>query len=87
MDGIIPSDYISYKYDQFWWIGMTSEVDFQSKYVVVMFMHLHRSSKQWPSKDDICWLSWDDVKVKRTPPTTRLGHIYDIEEDYHCIFM
>jgi len=51
-------NYISCKYDAFWWVGMIVEIDQTQQDIKIKFMHPHGPSMKfsWPPRDDICWV-------------------------------
>ena len=69
------------KYDLFWWIGVIEEIDDEQNDAKIRFMHPHGPSMNftWPSTDDICWIPIANILTPITAPTTRSGHIYNIE--------
>ena len=48
--------YIACIYEDFWWIGMVSEVNIDEQDVMVEFLHPHRPQKnfKWPRNPDRC---------------------------------
>ena len=50
--------YLLCKYDDFYWIGMVSDIDILNNDFMVKFMHPKYPNRSfyWPSREDICWV-------------------------------
>ena len=70
-------DYLSYLYDNKWWVAIITNVDKEEEDVQVKFMHSSGPSRpfQWSRVDDICW-----VLCKFDISITSSGRIYSIVE-------
>ena len=44
-------------YDEYFWLGMASEIDKENEDVLVMLMHLHFPTRSftWPDRGYVCW--------------------------------
>ena len=53
MDTLKVTEFILFKYDKSYWIGMLNEIDIAEQDVMVKFMHLHCPFIKhfWPSSD------------------------------------
>ena len=70
-------DYLSYLYDNKWWVVIITNVDKEEEDVQVKFMHSSGPSRsfQLPHVDDICWVLW-----KTNISITSSGRFYGILE-------
>ena len=55
--------FISCLNENFWWVGMITEIDKESREIKVNFMHPNGSSTSffWPSREDKWWFPMEHV--------------------------
>ena len=87
-DGILPFEFVAYKYDDFWWVGIIEEMDSKYKDATVIFMHLMVQKKRftWQSTADVWWTPIANILMKLLVPMMRPGRIYDnISDNFNTI--
>jgi hypothetical protein len=82
------SQYLFCKYDDFYWLGMVSEVDKENDDFMVKFMHPHYPSRSyyWPNRDDNCWVPRMNVICLVKTPSTSSGRQYQISKEDENLF-
>jgi len=80
------SQYSICKYDDLYWIGITSEIDSSPSDINVTFMHPHYPirSYRWPASEDVCWEpSTHIITTTKTPSMSSVsGRRYHISSYY-----
>ena len=68
---IIPNnqDYVAVTYNHHWWIGLVVAVESLSMEAKIKFMSPHGPTRNffWPQRDDICWVSNDNILKLLSP--------------------
>ena len=77
------SQFVSCRYDTFWWIGMIENIDENASDLKIKFLHPHGPSKSfyWPSRDDTCYVPITNILCLISPPSTSTGRTYKILDD------
>ena len=77
---VAGNNYIACKYDGRWWIGLILKVDTVQLDAQVKFMHPPGPANTffWPLKDDVCWVSLQQIFCKIATPITATGRSYTI---------
>ena len=79
------SQYSICKYDDLYWIGITSEIDSSPSDMKVKFMHPHYPirSYRWPASEDVCWVPSTHITTTKTPSMSSVsGRRYHISSYY-----
>ena len=77
-------DFVACKYDNFWWLGLISEINNTEKDNA----HVPSKSFTWPNRDDCCWVPFSNIIQVVKAPATRSGRTYEISnEDYESIIV
>ena len=65
-----PNDYITCKYDNFWWLALVNKINHDEKDVTCKFMHPHGYAENfyWPSRDDNAYVPFSKILVKVSAP-------------------
>ena len=79
-----PAQFVVSFYDNFYWVGMVSEIDQENEDVKIKFMHPHFPSKslKW-ADNDVCWIAIIGVPCTINPPSlvTHTGKQYLLDEN------
>ena len=88
IDNVMISQYLFCKYDDFYWLGMVSEVDKENNDFMVKFMHPHYPSWSyyWPKRDDNCWVPRMNVISLVKTPSPSSGRKYQISKEDETLF-
>ena len=89
---IIPNyqDYVAVKYDHHWWIGLVVAVESVSMKAKIKFMSPHDPTRNffWSQRDDICWVTNDNILKLLCPlsSTSQSGRTYKLDNaDFEAI--
>ncbi|XP_047129865.1 uncharacterized protein LOC124809907 [Hydra vulgaris] len=88
IDYVMISQYLFCKYDEFYWLGMVSEIDKENDDFLVKFMHPHYPSRSyyWPNRDDNCWVPRMNIISFVKTPSTSSGRQYHISKEDETLF-
>ena len=88
IDNVMMSQYLFCKYDDFYLLGMVSEVDKENNDFRVKFMHPHYPSRSyyWPKRDDNCWVPRINVISLVKTPSPSSGRKYQISKEDETLF-
>ena len=82
---IIPNNqgYVAITYNHHWWIGLVIAVESLSMEAKIMFMSPHGLTRNffWLQRDDICWVSNDNILklLSHLSSTSQSGRTYKLD--------
>ena len=63
IEEVIPRKFYACRYENDWYFGIANYVSIETNDVDVKFMHPKRPASKffWPSRDDVCWISVENL--------------------------
>ena len=63
VEEVIPRKFCACRYENDWYFGIANYVSIETNDVDVKFMHPKRPASKffWPSRDDVCWISVENL--------------------------
>ena len=77
------NDYVATKYLDNWYVGKILQIDETDNEAEMSFMKQKKNLFQWPSTEDILWVTQDDIicKIKDPKPSGKSARMYRLERE------
>ena len=78
----LPEEFVAARYGKGWYVGKILQVDEEDQDVEITFLQTEKGLFQWPSQEDIIWVSMKNIicKVPDLIPTGKSQRMFKIPE-------